>query len=248
MHRPRCSVSAELYGHLVPTNVRNHATCDDTSVDLAQFGPFFALQDGADPSSAEGWRPLRDLYDGPALDDRVAHVATVLEQMTGLTIEPRIAASTMSLGLFARLLSPILGAAILHERLPALSRESTFWQPALSGPWPLSLQGEPVEPHPERSVTEILLPLADVIAERFALSRHVLHGNIASSVFGAIRMATNARPDLRQAAHQQGQRLLDGPLQGTGSLESKGFVRSSCCLYYRIPGGGYCGDCVLTPR
>lgn len=25
-----------------------------------------------------------------------------------------------------------------------------------------------------------------------------------------------------------------------------GFVRSSCCLYYRIPGGGLCGDCPLS--
>ena len=24
------------------------------------------------------------------------------------------------------------------------------------------------------------------------------------------------------------------------------FKRTSCCLYYRVPGGGYCGDCVLT--
>ncbi|MEU7551440.1 (2Fe-2S)-binding protein [Streptomyces sp. NPDC044571] len=23
------------------------------------------------------------------------------------------------------------------------------------------------------------------------------------------------------------------------------FVRRSCCLYYKVPGGGFCGDCVL---
>jgi hypothetical protein len=25
-------------------------------------------------------------------------------------------------------------------------------------------------------------------------------------------------------------------------------VRSSCCLFYRVPGSGTCGDCVLTPE
>ncbi|MFD2121439.1 (2Fe-2S)-binding protein [Streptomyces cirratus] len=26
------------------------------------------------------------------------------------------------------------------------------------------------------------------------------------------------------------------------------FTRRSCCLYYRVPGGGLCGDCVLRTR
>ncbi|WP_203787341.1 (2Fe-2S)-binding protein, partial [Paractinoplanes rishiriensis] len=44
------------------------------------------------------------------------------------------------------------------------------------------------------------------------------------------------------------------PLAGTARLirpdpsRNRWFlVRRNCCLYYRIPGGGYCGDCVLTP-
>jgi ferric iron reductase protein FhuF len=24
-----------------------------------------------------------------------------------------------------------------------------------------------------------------------------------------------------------------------------GFARTTCCLYYRVPGGGKCADCVL---
>ncbi|TDC62491.1 hypothetical protein E1200_25580, partial [Actinomadura sp. GC306] len=24
--------------------------------------------------------------------------------------------------------------------------------------------------------------------------------------------------------------------------------RSNCCLYYRVPGGGMCGDCGLSSR
>jgi FhuF 2Fe-2S C-terminal domain len=45
------------------------------------------------------------------------------------------------------------------------------------------------------------------------------------------------------------------PLAGTGTLvrpdqrhPRRFLVRHNCCLYYRIPGGGTCGDCVLTPE
>jgi ferric iron reductase protein FhuF len=26
------------------------------------------------------------------------------------------------------------------------------------------------------------------------------------------------------------------------------FLRNSCCLYYRLPDGGLCGDCVLRVK
>ncbi|WP_250213408.1 (2Fe-2S)-binding protein [Acrocarpospora catenulata] len=38
-----------------------------------------------------------------------------------------------------------------------------------------------------------------------------------------------------------------GRLRGTGRFAGEPFfVRRSCCLYYRVPGGGTCGDCVLA--
>jgi ferric iron reductase protein FhuF len=38
-------------------------------------------------------------------------------------------------------------------------------------------------------------------------------------------------------------------LRGHGRYERPDrFVRASCCLFYRIPGGGLCGDCVLAHR
>jgi hypothetical protein len=43
--------------------------------------------------------------------------------------------------------------------------------------------------------------------------------------------------------------LADGVLAGSGVVTLTGdrlaFRRRSCCLYYRLPGGGYCGDCPL---
>lgn len=35
-------------------------------------------------------------------------------------------------------------------------------------------------------------------------------------------------------------------LAPTGTLTGSAFRRRSCCLYYRVPGGGICGDCCFT--
>lgn len=211
---------------------------------LSRLGPFFALQDS---STAGRWHSLRELVDGPALDDRVEHVRSYLARMTGGEIERRVAASTMSLGLFARLVSPVVGATVLGVRLPAITFDDTHWQPVDGGPWPLALDGPDRDPDLPGVVTDVLLPLAEAIARRHSLSPRVLHGNIASGLFGAVGMVGSARPDLFATARDLGVALLDGPLAGTGRLDG-GFVRESCCLYYRIPGGGYCGDCVLAHR
>ncbi|MGW5694872.1 (2Fe-2S)-binding protein, partial [Streptomyces asiaticus] len=55
------------------------------------------------------------------------------------------------------------------------------------------------------------------------------------------------RPLSRQVrAVRQGEQdhppLRDAGTLGTAPL---GYRRRTCCLYYRVPGGGLCGDCVL---
>jgi hypothetical protein len=42
--------------------------------------------------------------------------------------------------------------------------------------------------------------------------------------------------------------LATSELSGCGDFIGSGFVRNSCCLMYRIPGAGLCGDCVLRTR
>jgi ferric iron reductase protein FhuF len=39
-----------------------------------------------------------------------------------------------------------------------------------------------------------------------------------------------------------------GELSATAAQLSPSFRRASCCLLYRLPGRGLCGDCVLTSR
>jgi hypothetical protein len=212
---------------------------------LPALGPFFAVQRATGPGP---WRPLRDLLDPATLDERVTHVHTALAKLAGAGVEPRVAASTMSLGLFARLIAPVLGAGALGVSLPRPGLNETWWQPVDGGPWPLALTGPSVAPDPAAVLTDVVRPLANALADRHSVSMRILWGNAASAVFGGITMIGSTRPDLLPAAQGIARTLLSGPLADTGELRDRQFVRSTCCLYYRIPGGGYCGDCVLAHR
>jgi ferric iron reductase protein FhuF len=79
---------------------------------------------------------------------------------------------------------------------------------------------------------------------------------VASTLAGAKRMLSVDRPAAAGRATELAERLLAvDPLAGTGRLlrpvppdRHWSFRRRSCCLYYRVPGGGLCGDCVLLDR
>lgn len=212
--------------------------------ELAELGPFFALAPW-DPRG--GWQPLTALMQGPALAERVTHAQSFLSRLVAAPVESRVAASVMSLGLFARLLSPYVGAAALDIPLPAPDPHRTFWQAARSGPWPLALTGpaQPVELG--AALSALVMPVAEHLGAEYSVSSKILRGNAASAVVGAVTMIATSRPDLRTRADQLATALLSGPLTGTGTVGGR-FVRRSCCLYYRVPGGGFCGDCPLAQR
>lgn len=218
---------------------------DDRSVHpLAAFGPLFEYERGGAPESA---LTLRTLCQPDALDRWTGYIAAALARLTEQSIEPRVAVSTASLGLFARLLSPPLGALALGVHLPAATLDDVWLLPVEQGSWPVGLSGPVGIPDVAATVTDVALPLADALTSRYGLSARILRGNIASAAFGAVTVITRARPDLGPSALATATALLDGPLEGAGSVDD-GFVRSTCCLYYRIPGGGYCSDCVLAHR
>ncbi len=54
-------------------------------------------------------------------------------------MEFRVAASVTHLGVAARLISPVLGMAVLLGRVPRMDPAEVRWQPVLGGPLPLSL-------------------------------------------------------------------------------------------------------------
>lgn len=220
---------------------------------LGALGPYFALEPTDDVDA--GWRPLRDLLEPGPLDGRVAFTARFLGGLAGADVEERVAASTASLGLFARVLSPVLGASALGASalgvpLPALTLDSLAWRTFETGPWPLAVTRRVGEASVASVLEDVVAPLVDRFAEGFALSSTVLWGNAASALFGAVAALRTVRPDLVPVAEAQAVDALSvAPLAGTGDVGAGGFVRRSCCLYYRIPGGGYCGDCVLAhPR
>ena len=83
---------------------------------------------------------------------------------------------------------------------------------------------------------------------RVKLAPALLAGNIASALVGVSRALLSARPDLRRTIVSITNSLLDtGMLAGSGMITSShlGFTRRSCCLFYRIPDRGKCGDCPL---
>jgi ferric iron reductase protein FhuF len=94
-----------------------------------------------------------------------------------------------------------------------------------------------------------------VFRKRFALSDHVLWGNVASALGGANGMIADVAPAYALTSAEIVEEALSRPpLLGMAKLvrpspdRARWFlVRRNCCLYYRVPGGGMCGDCVLTP-
>lgn len=95
-------------------------------------------------------------------------------------------------------------------------------------------------------VQEHMQPLAAGL--RVKLAPRLLAGNIASALAGASRALLAARPDLREPILETTDALLStGMLTGSGVVTGPhlGFKRRSCCLFYRLPGGSVCGDCVF---
>jgi iron complex transport system ATP-binding protein len=226
----------------------------DVLAEVATISAYFELESGP---LEPGWRPLADLLTDPGpLSDRVAEVAERLS-----TTETRVAASIWFQGLAARLWSPVIGAAVTRELLVDLAPARSFWRPAPSGPLPLRVihpegweitdPDQVAGPLYRNVVTELLEPLAHTIQKITMIAPGLLWGNAASALAGTIQAIARRRPKLVARASALGRELLSmGVLEGSGELVEPApgrpfFVRRSCCLYYRLPGGGMCGDCAL---
>ncbi|MFG2973059.1 (2Fe-2S)-binding protein [Streptomyces sp. NPDC048331] len=219
---------------------------DDVLRRLAAVGPFFTVPYGKEPPGP-GFRPLTTLY-GDRLGPYVAEVGRRIGTGPG-----RVAASTAQLGIASRLWSLGLGCAALAGRIPDLAADRVWWRLPDAGSLQLWLP-EPAPGLPAEALGENVLAhlavLDEGLRERFGVSPKVLRGNAASGLVGALRVLIDRVPG-GAAVELAGALLADGgALAGTGTFiheEGLGvaFVRRSCCLYYQVPGGGLCGDCVL---
>jgi ferric iron reductase protein FhuF len=238
--------------------------------DVAGLGPFFAVSTDPAESADPTWRPVRDLQTDPEpLRARIGQVARALSRGTadggacgaggvGKHSEDRVAASIAFQGYAAALVSAPFAAAVLHEVVPALTPEALHWRPSASGPLRLWSAAPDVRPVGELAglLGAHLEPLVAAVRAQVPVSERVLWGNAASALAGAKRVLGSARPHAAErAAGLAGELLATGRLAGTGELlapeppdRAWTFRRRSCCLYYRVPGGGLCGDCVLQAR
>ncbi|MFJ4466428.1 (2Fe-2S)-binding protein [Streptomyces sp. NPDC089424] len=228
---------------------------------LRPLGGYFALRTVADaPRAPSGPLPtLAQTYDRTApdgspdpLDLRVRKVAAALRAP-----EARVAASVAHLGLAARLWSAALGCAVLYGRIPDLDPRLLRWDADAGAPDDLWLTEVRPLPGDTATLVDVVLhghlePLAAALRVRHRLATGLLWGNAASALAGAAReldrwARAHGRTDTGARTRSLTAGLFAHPLlRGTGTLTGGAFRRRSCCLYYRVPGGGVCGDCCFT--
>ncbi|WP_326823226.1 (2Fe-2S)-binding protein [Streptosporangium sp. NBC_01756] len=225
--------------------------------EVSAIGPYFAVSTAAGETAGPDWRPLTALHsDIGALRAWTGRVGRRLG-----TGETRVAASILFQGLAARFWSPVVGAVAARGLLPDLDPARVRWLPAASGPlplraarptgWEITDPDRAAAPVYRAVVTELLEPLALAVQEVTGIAPRLLWGNAASALAGILPAVAPERPDLVAPAASLIRGLLAlGVLEGSGDLAEPApghhfFVRRSCCLYYRLPAGGMCGDCVL---
>ncbi|MCM2389561.1 (2Fe-2S)-binding protein [Streptomyces albipurpureus] len=229
--------------------------------ELSSIGGFFALRSStpteAPTAPAATGAPLARIYSG---DDSLLtlRVDTVMAKLA--VPERRVAASIAQLGLAARLWSIALGAAALYGALPSLDPERLVWAPGRGAPDDLWLL-EPSRPVAPRAMPGTaarirdtvqyahLVPLAEALRRDTPVSRRLLWGNAGSALAGAVRQIDGwarrgGRVDVAERAALLAGELLRHP-DLAGTVRGSSMRRGSCCLYYRAPGGGLCGDCVF---
>lgn len=224
---------------------------------IAALGEFFTLP-AADPAT---WRPIRSLCgDQAAVHEYTMRTRAATAAGFGIAetdVPVKAAASSVHLSITARLLSPVVGAAVCLGTVPVLTLDSLFWQKDSSHRPALGTLGADsvTEADPRRAaavITESLIGtvfslLNNTMRLAESLSPQVMWGNIASAANGAVTVLAQSRPD----AEARGRELIHAlistdPLRGTADLVGQRFRRRNCCLFYQVPGGGYCGDCVLV--
>ncbi|WP_416238236.1 (2Fe-2S)-binding protein [Streptomyces mutabilis] len=214
--------------------------------------PLPTLADAYAPDDEHPWPDPRPRLAKDPLAFRVRKVAAALR-----VPETRVAASVAHQGLAARLWSVALGCAALHGHVPDLAPRLLHWDPDATAPDDLWLEQVHPLPGDAGTVADVVLrthlaPLTAAVHARYRVATGLLWGNAASALAGAgreldRRARRNGRTDTADRARALTADLLAHPLlAATGTLSGTAFRRRSCCLYYRVPGAGVCGDCCFS--
>ncbi|TMR07062.1 iron reductase [Actinomadura soli] len=209
--------------------------------EVARLGPYFEIGIG-DGGPACGPFPGEPARLGALTADYAERLGTG---------ERRVAASLLFQGLAARLWSPVVAAAA-RGIVPELAGLRWCWAPgeaialrvgAPSG-WRVDEAAEAAALIWPMVMDGLLKPLRDAMSTFVGLADGLVWGNAASALVGGLNVGP---PDTARRAVVL-ELLAREPLTGAGEFGPGGYVRRSCCLYYRVPGGGMCGDCSLLKR
>lgn len=203
------------------------------------ISPFFVLDVGRPD---ETWLPGTALLEGPALKETIG---TIAERYR--TNEPRVAASLFFLSYTARLLCPLTATTTLDGITPDVRPENLWWHYDNANGLSVRIDVPGAGP----GISDALSPVVEAIREIVPVARGLLWGNAASAIAGALRTMSRTGALTAEEAEARGEQMLaNPPFAGTGEfLPFPGeitFRRRSCCLYYRLQGGGTCGDCPLA--
>ena len=244
----------------------------DAWSEVAALGEFFAITEyDRDASSGPAnWPALAELVDDPAvLHERIAITRTALARSAGIeagSIEWRVAGSVFELGLFARLVSPLLALALLRAELVEVSLAELRWLPApaaASSGFSLSVPRDSRRPESAdwpavgSRFNQLVLAgpvarLVSAIGTACSLSSRIGWGNVASAINGAAIVIGGQRPALTAELSALTTAVLGArPLSLADPVVGTGFRRDSCCLLYRATSAGrraVCVDCVLAGR
>jgi iron complex transport system ATP-binding protein len=215
--------------------------------EISAINSYFAI--GTGPVD-HGWRSVEELYTDSELLD--ANVKRVQARMG--VVERRVAASSVFFGFAARLWSIGVGAVIGHRLLPELAADKLLFrevdgQMELHIECPSGWQGDELEPALADMVLDAhLARLTEALHRHGRISPKLLRGNAASALLGAAGVYDRDRATGSPGpAWQLARRLCDDQrLHDAVHFNGRQYRRTSCCLYYRTPAGGLCGDCVFT--
>jgi hypothetical protein len=224
---------------------------------IAELGEFFALP----TAEGDSWLPILTLCNDAGVARtyaRRAQSAIAASMRVDVADVPiKAAASSVHLSIAARLLSPVIGAATCLATFPLLTAKNVFWQQTSTHRMELGVADAELArvTGPRQSanaiadslIGDVLRPLNETMRLATALSQKVLWGNIASAANGAVTVLSQSRP----ADEPRGRALVAAliatdPLRDAAEILDGQFRRRNCCLFYQVPGAGYCGDCVLV--
>jgi hypothetical protein len=223
---------------------------------VAELGEFFALP----TADGDSWLPIITLCNDAAMlreYARRAQSAIAASMRVAVADVPiKAAASSVHMSIAARLLSPVIGATTCRGTIPLLTAKTVFWQRASTHRPELGVNGadcvavtgvrQSADAIVDSLIHEVLHPLNETMRVATSLPQKVLWGNVASAANGAVTVLALLRPadELRGRALVAALIATD-PLRDTAQILEGRFRRRNCCLFYQVPAGGYCGDCVL---